>query len=234
MELLRAEGITKTYGSGEGAIEVLHGVDLAFAAGELTLVMGPSGSGKTTLLSILGCLMQPTSGRLWLGEREVSRLTERTLPRIRRRELAFVFQSFNLLEALTAVENVEVALWLAGEDERAARRRALALLEQVGLGDRAHHVPQDLSGGQKQRVAIARALASPARVLLADEPTGALDSANGRRVMEMLRGAAANGKAVIAVTHDPRVRDLADRIVTIEDGVIHADVRPALLEAVHD
>lgn len=232
MSLLRTERITKTYGTGESAVEVLHGVDLTIEAGELTLVMGPSGSGKTTLLSILGCLMQPTSGRLWLGDREVSALTERTLPLVRRRDVAFVFQAFNLFESLSAVENVEVALWLAGEEKRAARRHALDLLDQVGLGDRGHHLPQDLSGGQKQRVAIARALGSPARLLLADEPTGALDSTNGRRVMELLRGAAEGGKAVVAVTHDPRVRDLADRIITIEDGAIHSDVRPTL-EAVH-
>lgn len=224
-EVLRVEGLTKTYGQGETAVRVLHGIDLSLRAGDLTLVMGPSGSGKTTLVSILGLLLRPTSGRVLVQGRDVTGLDETTLPHIRRKKVAFVFQAFNLFESLTAVENVELGLQLAGVPARLQRARAAELLAQVGLGDRGHHVPQDLSGGQKQRVAIARALGSPGSILLADEPTGALDSHNGQRVMALLRGAADAGRAVVVVTHDPRLEALADRIVHIEDGLIHSDTR---------
>jgi ABC-type lipoprotein export system ATPase subunit len=224
-EVLRVEALTKTYGQGETAVRVLHGIDLSLRAGDLTLVMGPSGSGKTTLVSILGLLLRPTSGRVLVQGHDVTGLDERTLPHIRRKKVAFVFQAFNLFESLTAIENVEMGLSLAGIPARLQRERAAELLAQVGLGDRGHHVPQDLSGGQKQRVAIARALGSPGSILLADEPTGALDSQNGQRVMALLRGAADAGRAVVVVTHDPRLEALADRIVHIEDGLIHSDVR---------
>lgn len=222
-EVLRVEGLTKTYGQGEAAVQVLHGIDLSLRAGELTLIMGPSGSGKTTLVSILGLLLRPTSGRVLLQGQDVTGLDERTLPLLRRRRVAFVFQGFNLFEALTALENVELGLQLAGVPARERRQRARELLAQVGIEDRGHHVPQDLSGGQKQRVSIARALGSPGRILLADEPTGALDSHNGQRVMELLRQAADAGRAVIVVTHDPRLEALADRVVTIEDGLATSD-----------
>lgn len=224
-EVLRVENLTKTYGSGETAVQVLHGIDLSLRARELTLIMGPSGSGKTTLVSILGLLLRPTAGRVVIQGQDVTGQDERTLPLIRRKQVAFVFQAFNLFEALTALENVEMGLQLAGITGKKQRARALELLAQVGLSDRSHHVPQDLSGGQKQRVAIARALGSPGSVLLADEPTGALDSTNGARVMELLRGAADAGRAVVVVTHDPRLEALADRIITIEDGRIHDDRR---------
>lgn len=224
-EVLRVEGLTKTYGQGETAVQVLHGIDLSLRAGELTLVMGPSGSGKTTLVSILGLLLRPTAGRVLVQGQDVTGLDERTLPLIRRQRVAFVFQAFNLFESLTAQENVEMGLQLAGAPARARRARAAELLAQVGLEDRGHHVPQDLSGGQKQRVSIARALGSPGRILLADEPTGALDSQNGARVMELLRRAADDGRAVVVVTHDPRLEALADRVVTIEDGLIQGDRR---------
>lgn len=234
-EVLRVERLSKTYGSGETAVQVLHGIDLSLRAGELTLIMGPSGSGKTTLVSILGLLLRPTAGRVVVQGRDVTGEDERTLPLLRRKQIAFVFQAFNLFEALTALENVELGLQLAGITGRAQRARALELLAEVGLSDRAHHVPQDLSGGQKQRVAIARALGSPGSVLLADEPTGALDSTNGARVMELLRRAADAGRAVVVVTHDPRVEALADRIITIEDGRIHDDryVNAHALEVSH-
>jgi putative ABC transport system ATP-binding protein len=228
-EVLRVEGVKKTYGAGPTAVDVLHGIDLTLRAGEVTLVMGPSGSGKTTLISILGLLLRPTSGRVFVGGQDVTDLTEAALPLVRRQRVAFVFQGFNLFESLTARENVEMGLSLAGLRGDALRARAEELLAQVGLGDRGHHVPQDLSGGQKQRVAIARALGAPGRVLLADEPTGALDSQNGARVMELLRGAADSGKAVIVVTHDPRLVSLADRVVHIEDGRIHQDQRTGRL-----
>jgi len=223
LKLLRAEGVTKIYGSGPTAVQVLHGIDLSLYGGEMTLVMGPSGSGKTTLISILGCLLKSTTGGVWVEGEDITRRAERTLSQIRRRQISFVFQAFNLFEALSALENVEVSLHLAGLDPRAARARATELLERVGLGDRLHHVPASLSGGQKQRVAIARALASPARILLADEPTGALDSENGRMVMELLRLAADEGRAVVIVTHDHRLEERADRLIEIEDGRIHAD-----------
>lgn len=221
-EVIRVEGVTKTYGHGDAAVRVLHGIDLSLRQGELTLVMGPSGSGKTTLVSILGLLLRPTSGRVIVEGQDVTGLDEGRLPLVRRRQLAFVFQAFNLFEALTAQENVELGLSLAGLDGAEKAERARALLDLVGLGDRTHHVPQDLSGGQKQRVSIARALGSPGRILLADEPTGALDSENGRRVMGLLRGAADEGRAVVVVTHDPRLEALADRIVRIEDGRVQS------------
>lgn len=219
-EVLRVEGITKVYGHGATSVRVLQGIDLSLRAGELTLVMGPSGSGKTTLVSILGLLLRPTTGRVWVEGRDVSDLGEAQLPLVRRSQMAFVFQAFNLFEALTAQENVELGLNLAGLHGAAATARARELLETVGLGDRGTHVPQDLSGGQKQRVAIARALGSPGSVLLADEPTGALDSQNGQRVMALLRQAADDGRAVVVVTHDPRLVALADRIIEIEDGLV--------------
>lgn len=233
--LLETQALEKTYGSGETAVRVLHGIDISLRAGEMTLIMGPSGSGKTTLISILGCLLRPTVGRVLLEGQDVTHLPERELALVRRQQVSFVFQAFNLFEALTAQENVELSLQLSGLRNGAVRERAIELLEQVGLGDRMHHLPCDLSGGQKQRVAIARALGSPGRLLLADEPTGALDSKTGRKAMELLRLAADQGRAVVIVTHDPRLSDLADRLITIEDGLISGDeqLRPRPQEVAH-
>jgi putative ABC transport system ATP-binding protein len=213
--------LTKTYESGEAAVQALRDVDLDVARGEVVLLMGPSGSGKTTLLSIMGCILRPTSGSVRIRGREVTGLGEKELPRVRLDHIGFIFQGFNLFPTLTAGENVELALDLKGVPAKAAKRRAGELLEQVGLSDKYNTFPSELSGGQKQRVAIARALAGEPDIILADEPTAALDSHSGRVVIEMLRDLARqHGRAVAVVTHDTRTLEFGDRIVHIEDGRI--------------
>jgi putative ABC transport system ATP-binding protein len=216
------EDVSKVYSTGASAVRALDGVSLKVKSGEVVLLMGPSGSGKTTLLSIMGCILRPTSGRVWIGDLEVTGLRERKMPRIRLNHIGFVFQSFNLFPTLTAGENVELALGLKGVAGRAAKRLSRQLLGEVGLSEKYDTVPADLSGGQKQRVAIARALAGEPNIILADEPTAALDSRSGRSVMEILRALARDrGRAVVIVTHDNRVLEYADRIVHIEDGKLH-------------
>jgi putative ABC transport system ATP-binding protein len=212
-------GLTKTHGDGEAAVQALAGVDLAVHRGELTLIMGPSGSGKTTLLSVMGCLMRPTAGTVRVLGRDVSGLRERELARVRQNHIGFVFQGFNLFPTLTAAANVALALDLQRVPRREAMRRATELLEQVGLGDKREAYPADLSGGQKQRVAIARALAAAPSIVLADEPTAALDTSSAHIVMGLLADLARtrNGATVI-VTHDARMLGYATRIVHIEDG----------------
>ncbi|CRI65055.1 putative transporter subunit: ATP-binding component of ABC superfamily [Thiocapsa sp. KS1] len=208
-------GLSLVYGSGETAVTALDGVDFAVSAGEVLALMGPSGSGKTSLLMILGCLLRPSSGEVWVEGRAIANLPDRDLGRLRLQRMGFIFQSYNLFPALTAAENVQVALELKGRD----LNDAAGLLERVGLGKRLHNFPRQLSGGEKQRVAIARALAGDPPILLADEPTAALDSTNGRAVVNLLCELAhEQGRAVVVVTHDPRVGDLADRVVRIEDG----------------
>ncbi len=215
--------VSKVYGDGTSAVVAVREVSLELQGGRFVLLMGPSGSGKTTLLMLMGCLLKPTQGRLFLFEREISALDERTLPPLRRRYIGFVFQTFNLFPALTAVENVELALNLKGINGREARRRALTLLARVGLSERLHFLPRDLSGGEKQRVALARALAGDPPIILADEPTGMLDSRTGRQIVELLADLAhTEGRLVFMVTHDPRVRDLADDVLFMEDGSIVA------------
>ena len=200
-------------------MDILKGIDLDLPRGQFAAIMGPSGSGKTTLLSILGCILRASSGNLELLGEEVATLPERALPRLRRDLIGFVFQGFNLFPALSAAENVALALDLRGIGAKFARRRAEELLAEVGLKDRMHVVPADLSGGQKQRVAIARALAGDPPILLADEPTAALDSTSGRTVIELLqRLAHQHARAVVMVTHDPRVLSYGDRILHLEDG----------------
>jgi putative ABC transport system ATP-binding protein len=217
--LLAVEQVTKTYDMGGAPVHALRGVDLALHAGEVLLLLGPSGSGKTTLLSIMGCILQATSGRVVIEGRDVARAAERDLPAVRLRHFGFVFQGFNLFPALTAAENVEVALGLKGVRGRAARTAALEALAAVGLADKASALPANLSGGQKQRVAIARALAGDPSIILADEPTAALDSTSGQLVMDLLRSLASRQqRAVVIVTHDSRTFRYADRIVAIEDG----------------
>jgi putative ABC transport system ATP-binding protein len=219
--VIRARGLGKIYREGATELRALQGVDLDVRAGELTLLMGPSGSGKTTLLSILGCILRRSEGTLEVLGKEVSTLPERDLPRIRRETFGFVFQGFNLFPALTAAENVALALDVRGVRTTAARKRAEELLGEVGLAQKMRSFPADLSGGQKQRVAIARALASDPPILLADEPTAALDSTSGRAVIELLqRLARVHGRAVVMVTHDPRVLSFGDRIIHLEDGRI--------------
>src|SRR5215472_16741699 len=227
--------LTKKYDEGATGTLALRGVDLDVHPGELLLLMGPSGSGKTTLLSIMGCILTATSGSVRVAGKEVVGLSEKELPALRLEHIGFVFQGFNLFPTLTAAENVELMLDLKGVPTANARKRAHELLEQVGLGQKYDSFPADLSGGQKQRVAIARALAGDPEIILADEPTAALDSHTGRKVMEMMSDLAhKRERAVVIVTHDSRVVDFADRIVRIEDGTIaqSAEIRsvpPVLL-----
>lgn len=214
-------GVTKTYGTGDAAVHALEGIDLEVKSGEVLFLMGPSGSGKTTLLSIMGCILRPTSGLVSIGGEEVTRLKESQLPRVRLARIGFIFQGFNLFPALTVRENVGLALELKGIQGRRARHLSNELLERVGLLDKAGQWPSNLSGGQKQRVAIARALAGEPGIILADEPTAALDGTTGRAILDLLRELAhERGRAVVIVTHDSRALPYADRIVTIEDGRI--------------
>lgn len=213
--------VKKVYGTGATATTVLHSVDFTARAGEVVFLMGPSGSGKTTLLSIMGCILRATSGSVKIQGKEVATLKERELPQVRLNHIGFIFQGFNLFPALTVRENVEIALDLKGIRGRAASQQAGELLERVGLDNKSRELPANLSGGQKQRVAIARALAGAPEIILADEPTAALDGTSGRAVLELLRELAhERGRAVVIVTHDNRALSYADRIVHIEDGRI--------------
>jgi len=213
--------VSKTFSHGEAAVRALTGVDLDVQCGELVLVMGPSGSGKTTLLSIMGCMLRPTHGRVSVLGEDVTTLSERDLPRVRRERIGFVFQQFNLFPTLTALDNVGLAFHVRGLPRRQGRLRAAELFEQLGLADKRDAFPADLSGGQKQRVAIARAIAAEPVVVLADEPTAALDTRSGHVVMKLLKGLARDhGRAVVIVTHDNRWIEYADRIVEIEDGAV--------------
>lgn len=215
--------LTKKYEEGTSGTLALRGIDLDARPGELLMLVGPSGSGKTTLLSIMGCILTATAGSVRIAGREVVGLNEKQLPALRLEHIGFVFQGFNLFPTLTASENVELMLDLKGVSAAKAKKRAQELLDQVGLGEKCKSFPADLSGGQKQRVAIARALAGDPGIILADEPTAALDSHTGRNVMEMMSDLAhKRGRAVVIVTHDSRVLDFADRIVKIEDGAIAA------------
>lgn len=219
MTTVEAEGLTKVYREGGTDVPAVRGVSLAAARGEVVAIMGPSGSGKTTVLSMVGGILRPTAGTVTIQGERVWDFDERRLPLLRRRYIGFIFQTFNLFAALTAVENVEVVLNLKGIEGRAARRQALELLDQVGLRDRASFLPRDLSGGEKQRVSIARALAGSPPLLLADEPTANLDWKNGEQVMTLLRAASrSDGRSVIVVTHDHRVTPYIDRILHLEDG----------------
>jgi putative ABC transport system ATP-binding protein len=221
MPAIAVRQLTKNYSEGATSAPALRGIDLDVEAGELMLLMGPSGSGKTTLLSIMGCILSPTSGSVRIAGKEVANLSQEELPAVRLENIGFVFQGFNLFPTLTAGENVELMLDLKGMRGEGARRRAAELLDAVGLGEKVNSFPSDLSGGQKQRVAIARALAGDPKIILADEPTAALDSHTGRNVMEMMRRLAhERGRAVVVVTHDSRVMEFGDRIVRIEDGMI--------------
>ena len=224
--LLRVERLTKVFGSGRTLVHAVREVDLTANAGEVTLVMGPSGSGKTTLLSMIGGLLRPTSGRILIGELEITALKRRELPRVRRHLVGFVFQTFNLLEALSLQENVEIALNVAGITGPEARERAKELLLEAGLEERLHFNARDLSAGEKQRVAIARALANRPRLLLADEPTANLDSASGHDVMELLRNLTRRkGSGAVVVSHDERLREIADQVLWLEDGRLRATER---------
>ncbi|MEO1205756.1 MAG: ABC transporter ATP-binding protein [Pseudomonadota bacterium] len=229
--ILRATGITKTFGTGAMAVDVLKGVDIELHAGQLTLLMGPSGSGKTTLLSILGCIMKQNKGELSIAGQSTAGLSAEGLAKIRRKNIGFVFQSYNLFPTLTALENVMLALdvQFAGRltGKQQARELAERALDEVGLSHRIAAVPSKLSGGEKQRVAIARALAASPSVILADEPTAALDGENGKAVMELLAKVAEDkSRCILAVTHDHRTLKYADRILRIDDGMMVGDEHP--------
>ena len=214
------EEIVKVYGRGPTAVHAVRGVSLAVEEGEIVAIVGPSGSGKTTLLSIAGCLLRPTSGRVLILGQDTAALGQARLADFRLRHIGFCFQTFNLLPALSARENVEIALNLAGTAGRAAHGRAGQLLELLELSHRAHQCPPDLSGGEQQRLAVARALANRPDIILADEPTANLDSAAGHRVMELMRSAVGAGeaKSLVVVTHDTRILDLSHRVLLMEDG----------------
>jgi putative ABC transport system ATP-binding protein len=223
--VVRTRGLEKKYGRGAGLVRALDAVELEVASGETVAVMGPSGCGKSTLLHLLGGLERPSAGEVWLAGRRIDQLSEKALARLRRRAIGFVFQAFHLMEELTAVENVELPALMAGRSPRAARRRAEELLERVGLADRARHLPSALSGGQRQRVAIARALSNEPEVVLADEPTGNLDSAATRDVLRLLDSLRATGQTLLIVTHDARIAATADRLVSMRDGAFVEETR---------
>jgi putative ABC transport system ATP-binding protein len=219
-----AKSVEKVFGAGASAARALNGVDLDVAPGEVVLLMGPSGSGKTTLLSIIGCILRQTAGRVQVCGEDVATLGRRELAKLRLHKIGFVFQDFNLLPALSAVENVEMPLDLAGVAGRQARGQALDALEAVGLQNKVRALPGDLSGGEKQRVAIARAMINRPHLLLADEPTAALDFQHGREILERLRDSAhVRACGVVIVSHDGRAREFADRIVCLEDGRLSRD-----------
>jgi len=224
--LIELRGVTKTFRSGELAVEVLHGIDLVIHPGEFVAIMGASGSGKSTLMNILGCLDRPTSGNYLFMGRDVSTLASDELARLRREEFGFVFQSYNLIGGATALENVEVPAVYSGMPPAERHVRASQLLTDLGLGDRMHHRPNQLSGGQQQRVSIARALMNGGRIILADEPTGALDSRSGAEVMRLLSELSAQGHTVIVITHEREVAEHAGRVIEIRDGNILSDPGP--------
>ncbi|MEO3748769.1 ABC transporter ATP-binding protein [Plantactinospora sp. B5E13] len=220
---LRARRLTMRYGANNTLVRAVDEVNLDVPAGQTVAIMGPSGCGKSTLLHLLGGLQRPTGGQVWLGEHRIDTMGERALARLRRDNLGFVFQSFHLMDELTAVENVELAALLAGQPPRRARRRALHLLDRVGLADRATHLPSALSGGQRQRVAIARALSNEPQVVLADEPTGNLDSAATLEVLRLFEELHAVGQTLVVVTHDARIAAVADRVISMRDGAFVDD-----------
>jgi putative ABC transport system ATP-binding protein len=222
--VLRLDDVTKVYGSDGQRFTAVSDVDLSLRRGELVLLMGPSGAGKTTLLQLAGCLLRPTSGQVWLDDVEAGTMTEKRLPAVRLAKVGFVFQAFQLLANLTARENVRVVLEAAGQSRTAADTRVRELMEELGLRDRLDARPVTLSGGEKQRVAVARALANDPPLILADEPTGNLDSKTGAAVMGLIESAVRErGKTVLCATHDLRIRDVADRVVWIEDGEIRQE-----------
>jgi len=223
--VLRARGLRKAYGKGEGLVRAVDGVSMDVGRGETVAVMGPSGCGKSTLLHLLGGLDRPTGGDVWLAGQDLGRLGERNLSRLRRDAIGFVFQAFHLMDELTAVENVELPALLAGRSPRAARRRAVELLERVGLADRAGFLPAALSGGQRQRVAIARALVSDPLVVLADEPTGNLDSEATVEVLRLFESLHVAGHTLVIVTHDSRIAATADRLIGMRDGAFVDETR---------
>ena len=217
------QGITKTYVNGKLSVPVLHGIDLVVNKGEFVSIMGPSGSGKSTFMNILGCLDRPTTGSYRLNGDEVATLSDDELAYVRNKQIGFVFQSFNLLTKLTALENVAFPMIYAGVNKKMRIERASQLLQSVGLGERMDHLPSELSGGQRQRVAIARALANNPAIIMADEPTGNLDSKSTIDVMNIFRGLHDEGRTILLVTHEPDIATYASRNVVLKDGIIVED-----------
>ena len=222
--MIRLEGITKVYKMGTNEVRALDGVDLHIRPHEFVSVIGPSGSGKSTLMNMIGCLDVPTSGRYWIDGVEGSRMSDNQLADLRNKKLGFIFQQYNLLNKLSALENVELPLIYRGINSAKRRRLAEEALERVGLKDKMHHRPTELSGGQQQRVSIARALSSHPSLILADEPTGALDSKSGIEIMQMLHELHSEGNPMVIITHDLGIAKQAERIVTIRDGKITSDI----------
>ena len=222
-ELIRIRDLAREYLMGEERILALRGVTLDIRRNEYVAIMGPSGSGKSTMMNVLGCLDTPTGGEYWLNGQEVSRLTDDALARVRNREIGFVFQTFNLLPRASALHNVELPLVYAGVRARERRERAAAALARVGLENRMDHRPNELSGGQRQRVAIARALVNSPSILLADEPTGNLDSVTSEEIMRVFGALHAAGQTVIMVTHEPDIAAHAERVVVLRDGRVESD-----------
>jgi putative ABC transport system ATP-binding protein len=221
--VIQIRDLTRTYDMGAEKVHALRGVSVAIRRNEYVAIMGPSGSGKSTLMNVIGCLDTPTSGEYWLNGQEVSRMPDDALARVRNREIGFVFQTFNLLPRASALQNVELPLVYGGVTSRARRERASAALARVGLGDRMDHRPNELSGGQRQRVAIARALVNEPAILLADEPTGNLDSATSEEIMRVFETLHQQGQTVIMVTHEADIAAHAERIVVLRDGKIGSD-----------
>jgi putative ABC transport system ATP-binding protein len=228
--MIELDGVTKVYGNGEVQVRALGPVDLLIEEGDLVAIMGPSGSGKSTMMNILGCLDVPSGGRYTLDGVDVSKLRDNKLAAIRNTRIGFVFQSFNLISRTSAVRNVELPLIYAGDKSR-RRERALAALERVGLGERAGHMPNELSGGQQQRVAVARALVTNPAIILADEPTGNLDTTSTVEVMRLLVELNEAGRTVVLITHEPEVAEFAKRVIELRDGQIVRDVRQKQLVA---
>ncbi len=228
MPLLDLRGVTKDYKLGKTIVRALRGLDLRIEKGEIVAIMGPSGSGKSTLMHILGCLDVPTSGEASIEEQQIRSLSEKQLVELRGHKIGFVFQTFNLMQTLSAQQNVELPMIFQGMKKRERAQRAAKLLNKVGLADRVHHRPNELSGGERQRVAIARALANDPEILFADEPTGNLDSESGGTILELLkRLSTEDGKTVIIVTHDPDAAAIAERIIHLHDGRVVEEVKNA-------
>ncbi|MGE3527676.1 MAG: ABC transporter ATP-binding protein [Gemmatimonadales bacterium] len=221
--IISCESLTRQYDMGGEVVHALRGLSLEIRRNEYVAIMGPSGSGKSTLMNVLGCLDTPSGGEYWLNGQEVSRLSDNALARVRNKEIGFVFQTFNLLPRATALHNVELPLVYGGFSSQQRRRRAGAALTRVGLQDRMHHRPNELSGGQRQRVAIARALVNEPSILLADEPTGNLDSTTSEDIMRVFGHLHAQGQTIVLVTHEPSIAAYAHRIVVIRDGTIDSD-----------